>query len=116
MRLAATLVLIAACTRSTPSDGELVAGAQDETRHFFALAEGGDCGHLEPMMQLPAQCKDMVREFQETHAHLLAIEDAKLDGRDKHIVLVSVQAQTTKELRHWIVRAKWTPDGWRLAL
>ena len=116
MRLASALIVVAACARSTPSERELVAGAQDETRKFFALAEGADCDHLAPMMQLPERCKDMVQEFQETHAHLLSIDEAKLDGRDKHVVLVAVQAQTTKELRHWIVRAKWTTDGWRLAL
>ncbi|MGE5185213.1 MAG: hypothetical protein ACM31C_24255 [Acidobacteriota bacterium] len=116
MRLACALVLLAACARSTPSERELVAGAQDETRRFFALAEGGDCDHLEAMMQLPAQCHNMVREFLDTHAHLLAIDEAELDGRDKHVVLVTVKAQTTKELRRWIVRAKWTAGGWRLAL
>jgi hypothetical protein len=116
LRVAFALIVVAACARTTPSERELVAGAQDETRRFFALAEGGDCDHLEQMMQLPAHCKDMVHEFAETHAHLLAIDEAKLDGRDKHVVLVTVQAQTTKELRHWIVRAKWTADGWRLAL
>jgi hypothetical protein len=116
LRLAPALVLIAACARSAPSESDLVAAAQDETRQFFALAEGGDCDHLEHRMQLPALCKNMVHEFAETHAHLLSIDEAKLDGRDKHVVLVSVSAQTTKELRHWIVRAKWTADGWRLAL
>lgn len=116
MRLAIAAVLLAACSHSPPSESELLASAQDETRQFFALAEGGDCGHLQHMMLLPDSCKNMVQQFTETHAHLLAIDGAKLDGRDKHVVLVEVQAQTTKELRHWIVRAKWTADGWRLAL
>lgn len=116
MRLAFAVVVLAACSHSPPSESELVASAQDETRQFFALAEGNDCAHLEHMMLLPASCKDTVHQFQETHAHLLSIDSAKLDGRDKHVVLVDVTAQTTKELRHWIVRAKWTADGWRLAL
>jgi len=67
-------------------------------------------------MQRPALCEDLVRQLRETHAHLSKIEDAKLDGRDKRVVLVSVEATAPEHVHHWIVRARWTAEGWKLAL
>ena len=116
MRFASALVVLVACTRSAPSERELIASAQDETRRFFALGEGGDCTQLARMMQRPAQCENLVRQFRETRAHLTKIESAQLDGRDKHVVLVRVEATATDRVHQWIVRARWTEDGWKLAL
>ena len=116
MQLARALILLAACGSSAPSERELLAEAQDETRRFFALAEGSDCEQLKPLMQRPETCANLVRQFKETRAHLTRIDEAKLDGRDKTIVLVMVQAQEAEAVHHWIVRAKWTPKGWKLAL
>ncbi len=58
----------------------------------------------------------LVKQFVETRTHLTSIDNAKLDGRDKETVLVNVQAQEKATVHHWIVRAKWTADGWKLAL
>ena len=116
MRLAVALIVLGACARSTPSERDLLSEAQDETRRFFALAEGFDCGELGKLMQKPETCENLVRQFKETHAHLTQIDEAKLDGRDKKTVLVMVQAQAETTVHHWIVRAKWTSDGWKLAL
>jgi hypothetical protein len=116
VRIVVALVFVAACSRSTPSESELLAEAQDQTRTFFALGEGGDCERLAGMMQRPNDCKGVVQQFRETHAHLTKIESVKLDGRDKHVVLVSVEATAPEHVHHWIVRAKWTADGWKLAL
>lgn len=108
--------MLAACARSEPSERELLSGAQDATRTFFALGEGGDCKQLAPMLQRPATCDDLVRQFRDTHAHLSQVLGAKIDGRDKHMVLVSVDATAPEHVHHWIVRAKWTSSGWKLAL
>jgi hypothetical protein len=116
VRHALALFVLVACARSTPSEHELVSAAQDETRVFFALGEGGDCGKLAPKLQRPNECEDLVRQFRETRTHLTKIEGAKLDGRDKQTVLVSVEASAPERVHHWIVRAKWTPEGWRFAL
>ena len=116
MRTALALFIFAACARSTPSEHELVSESQDETRTFFALGEAGDCGKLGPKLERPGECENLVRQFRETHVHLAKIEGAKVDGRDKHVVLVSVEAQSPEKIHHWIVRARWTPEGWRFAL
>lgn len=116
MHGALALLLLVACARSEPSERELVAAAQDETRKFFALGEAGDCDRLAQMMQRPATCEGLVHQFRETRVHLSKIAGAKLDGRDKHMVLVTVEAVAPERTHQWIVRAKWTPDGWKLAL
>ena len=116
MRTAVALIVLAACARSGPSERELVSAGQDATRTFFALGEAGDCSQLAHMLQRPSTCEELVAQFRETHAHLSKIEGAKLDGRDKQLVLVSVVATAPEHIHHWIVRAKWTPDGWKLAL
>ncbi len=109
--------MIAACSRSgAPSEDSLVSDAQDQTRKFFAFGEGGDCEQLSKLMQRPETCPELVRQFVETRTHLSKITGAKLDGRDKETVLVSVEAQEKATTHLWIVRAKWTKDGWKLAL
>lgn len=116
MRTVTLLLLLAACTRSGPSEHELLSDGQDQTRAFFALGESGDCSQLAPMMQQPAMCEKLVQQFRDTHAHLDKIQGAKIDGRDKHMVLVNVDATSPGHVYHWIVRATWTPQGWKLAL
>lgn len=119
MKLRPTLALlvIAACSRSgAPSEDELVSDAQDQTRKFFAHGEGGDCDQLSKLMQRPETCAALVKQFLETRTHLTKISGAKLDGRDKDTVLVTVEAQEKDTIHHWIVRAKWTKEGWKLAL
>lgn len=116
MRTVLALVVVAACARSTPSEPELLSAAQNETRRFFAIGESGDCDELSALMQRPGDCQNLVHQFKESHVHLTKIEGAKLDGRDKHVVLVSVQAQSPERVHQWIVRAKWTREGWKLAL
>lgn len=115
MRVLALVVLVA-CARSTPSEHELVSEAQDQTRKFFAYGEGGDCKQLAKMMQQPDTCETLVRQFIETKTHLSRVIDAKRDGRDPQMVLVNVEAQEGTKLHRWIVRAKWTKQGWKLAL
>ena len=112
----AALLVITACARSTPGEHELVSEAQDETRTFFALGEAGNCDKLAAMMQRPETCKDLTRQFLESHTHLTKVVSAKLDGRDKETVLVSVEAQEKTTVHEWIVRAKWTKQGWKFAL
>src|SRR6266542_1405884 len=107
--------MIAACDRSAPDETELLRVAQDETRQFFALLDSSDCSRIAPKMQVPERCEDTLREYRETHSHLSSVLDAKLDGRDKHTVLVTVDVQSTRHLHHWIVRAKWSKDGWKVA-
>ena len=104
------------CARSEPSERELLSVAQDATRTFFAQAEACDCHQLAPMLQRPKTCDGLVQQFQETHTHLSKIVGAKLDGRDKHMVLVNVDATGEHEVYHWIVRATWTPEKWKFAL
>jgi hypothetical protein len=116
VRFAVSILFLGACARSTPSERVLVSEAQDETRRFFALAEGSDCGELGKLMLKPESCESLVKQFKDTHAHLTQIDEAKLDGRDKQMVLVMVQAQAETTVHHWIVRAKWTSKGWKLAL
>jgi hypothetical protein len=116
VRSALGLLILVACSRSEPSERDLVAGAQDETRKFFALGEAGDCERLAPMLQRPQSCEGLVRQFRETHVHLSKIEGAKLDGRDKHVVLVTVEAVAPERTHRWIVQAKWTAGGWKFAL
>jgi len=109
-------LLLTACARSTPGEHELVSDAQDQARKFFALGEGGDCDQLSKLMQHPETCQQIVKQFIDTHTHLLGVTGAKLDGRDKDTVLVTVDAQEKAIVHHWIVRAKWTKEGWKLAL
>jgi hypothetical protein len=116
VRFVPALIVVLACKSSQPSERELIADAQDQTRTFFALGEGGDCERLAGMMLRPAGCAELVKQFKDTHAHLSKIEGAKLDGRDKETVLVSVEATAPEHVHHWIVRAKWTTEGWKLAL
>lgn len=116
MRTALALLLFTACARSAPSEHELVSAAQDATRTFFALGEAGDCAKLGSMMQRPSDCERLVQQFRETRVHLTKIAGSKLDGRDKQVVLVSVDATAPDKVHHWIVRAKWTPEGWKLSL
>jgi hypothetical protein len=114
--LLATIALAAACTRGGPGADQLIADAQDQTRRFFALAEGGDCAALGELLARPASCEGLVHQMRETRTHLTAIEGAKLDGRDPHLVLVTVKTQAAKHAHSWIVQAKWTPDGWKVSL
>lgn len=107
---------LAACHRGAPSQEELLQQAQDETRQFFALAESGDCKALQPQLAHPETCDNMVEEFRHTHTHLKSITGAKLDGRDPQLVLVTVEAPSLKFEHTFIVRAKWTEDGWKVAL
>lgn len=116
MRFTIPLLILLACCRSEPSDSELLSAGQDATRTFFAQAEGGDCHQLASMLQRPQSCDGLVQQFRETHTHLSKIDGATLDGRDKHMVLVTVEASGESKAYHWIVRAKWTPNGWKLAL
>lgn len=115
-RLALVLVAVSACHRDAPSQEELLRDAQDETRQFFALAEGGDCKALAPRLAHPELCEPMVDEFKKTHTHLASVTGAKIDGRDPHLVLVTVEAPSTKYQHSWIVRVKWTDAGWKVAL
>lgn len=108
--------MLTACARSIPGERELVSEAQDQTRTFFALGESGNCDKLAPMLQRPETCKELARQFLETHTHLKKIVSSKLDGRDKDTVLVSVEAQEKAVIHSWIVRAKWTKQGWKFAL
>ena len=110
------IALVAACKRGEPSADQLVKDAQDQTRRFFALAEGGDCAALGEMLVRPASCEGLVHQMRETNTHLTSIESAKIDGRDPHLVLVTVMTQATKHAHSWIVQAKWTPDGWKVSL
>lgn len=116
MRFTITLLILASCARSEPGERELLSAAEDATRTFFAHGEAGDCGELAPMLQRPSTCESLVSQFKETHVHLSKIESAKIDGRDKHMALVSVEAAGPTQVYHWIVRATWTPNGWKLAL
>ena len=115
-RLLVVLLLVAACKRGEPTTDELLADAQDQTRRFFALAEGGDCAALAELLPRPDTCEGLVLQMRETKTHLESIEGAKIDGRDPHLVLVNVKAQATKHTHRWIVHAKWTPDGWKVSL
>ena len=115
-RFLPALLLVTACARSAPDEAELVRTAQDEARTFFALLESSDCSQIRPMMQFPGRCDDTLHEYRETHSHLSQVVEAKLDGRDKHTVLVTVDVQSTKHEHHWIARVKWTKDGWKVAL
>ncbi len=110
------VVLLAACHHAPPSPEELLREAQDTTRQFFAVAEGGDCAQLAPVLARPAGCAAMVEEFKATHSHLSQIEGVRIDGRDPQVVLVTVKVNSTKHEHTWVVRAKWTADGWRFAL
>jgi hypothetical protein len=93
-----------------------VAAAPDQARRYFALAEGGDCAELEKMLPRPERCKGIVEEMHETRTHLTSVDGTKLDGRDPHLVLVSVTAQAAKLTHHWVVQARWTPDGWKVSM
>jgi len=115
-RLFVVIAVAAACKRGEPTTDELLAGAQDQTRRFFALAEGGDCAALAELLPRPETCEGLVLQMRETKTHLTAIEGAKLDGRDRHLVLVNVTAQATKHTHRWIIHAKWTPGGWKVSL
>ena len=110
------LALAAACKRGEPAADELIAEAKDQTRRFFALAEGGDCAELAELLPRPATCEGLVLQMRETKTHLTSVDGAKIDGRDRHLVLVNVTAQATKHTHRWIVHAKWTPDGWKVSL
>ena len=110
------LVLTLGCHHAAPSQDDLLHGAEEATRSFFAVAEQGDCAQIKPLMTHPEACEGMVKEFAETHSHLSSIDTVKVDGRDPQLVLVTVTAQATKRVHTWIVRVKQTPDGWRVAL
>ena len=105
-----------ACHRGAPTDDDLVREAQDQTRTFFSLAEGGDCEQLTKLLARPESCHEFVHEMQETHTHLTSIDGARIDGRDPHMVLVSVHAQAGKLAHAWVVHAKWTADGWKVSM
>jgi len=106
----------AACHRGEPSADELTAEAPDQTRRLFALAEGGDCDALAKLLPRPERCAGLVEEIRETRTHLTSIDGTKIDGRDPHLVLVNVTAQAAKLTHHWVVHAKWTPDGWKVSM
>jgi len=115
-RLAIVLVAVSACNHAAPSQEELLRDAPDQTRKFFAMAEGGDCEHLKPLLARPDGCADMVEEFKKSHTHLASVVGAEIDGRDPHVVLVKVDAPSTKFDHTWVLRVKWTEDGWKVSL
>jgi hypothetical protein len=116
VRFTIPLLILVGCARSEPSERELLSAGQDATRTFFAQAEAGDCSQLSGMLQRPQACDGLVKQFRETHTHLSKILGAKIDGRDKHTVLVNVEASGEQQVFHWIVRATWTPEKWKFAL
>src|SRR5205823_5801888 len=106
----------AGCHRGTPSRDELLSEGQNQARQFFALAEGADCAQLRPLMARPEGCDEVVRDFKASHSHLSEIEEAKVDGRDAHMVLVTCLIHSAKHDHRWIVRATWSPHGWKVDL
>ena len=91
--------------------------APDVMRQFFTLAEAGDCAQLSSRMQRPEQCSDFVADMQRTKSHFQTITNTRIDGRDPDVVLVTVNVMSAKDhLRIWVLRAKWTADGWKVSL
>jgi hypothetical protein len=114
--VAPLLIAVSACHHAAPSQEELLETAPNQTRQFFALAEGGDCKALAPLLAHPETCDSMVEEFKRTHTHLSSIVGTKIDGRDPMLVLVTVDAPSTKFDHTFVVRVKWTEAGWKVAL
>lgn len=118
MKLLLLVIVLAgaACQRGEPTTDELLREAQDQTRRFFALAEGGDCEQLTKLLARPETCEEFVEEVRETRTRLTSIDNARIDGRDPHLVLVSVRAQAVKLKHSWVVHAKWTKHGWKVSM
>ncbi len=110
-----TIVLLSAlggCHRRA-ADGD----ATVAVRQFFHFAEAGDCARLQPLMAKPDECENVVRQFAETKAHLVSIDESKVDGRDPKARLVYTTVAFGKRDDHkWILRAAQNDAGWKLRL
>lgn len=113
--IAISLVLVAgACHRAGAVDPEASKAA---VQQFFQYAEAGDCARLQPLMAKPDECENIVRQFTETKTHLISIDDAKIDGRDRAAALVYTTVVFGKKENHkWIVRASHVGDAWKVRL
>ncbi len=84
---------------------------------YFDAAARGDCPALiglrnRPMT--PAECEDYLHVFQGTRTRLLAIEDVKVDGRDRSAVLVKTKLEFGDKERSWLLRVE-CPDACKVA-
>ena len=76
-----TLLLAAgACHRAGAVNPE---ASKQAIKEFFQFAEAGDCARLQPLMAKPEECENIVRQFNETKTHLVSIDEAKVDGRNR---------------------------------
>lgn len=111
--IAITLLLAAgACHRAGAVDPE---ASKQAIKDYFQFAEAGDCARLQPLMAKPEECENTVRMFAETKTHLISIDEAKVDGRDRGAVLVYTTVVFGKKDNHkWIMRAARVGDGWKV--
>src|SRR5262245_47594606 len=102
--IAIALVAAAAGCHRTPGDG---ASVRASVQRFFEAVEAGDCARLQPLLQQPDECENIVRQFQETKTHLVSIDRQQPDGRDAATLMVYTTVAFGKMNDHkWIVRAR----------
>jgi hypothetical protein len=90
---------------------------REAVQRFFRFAEAGDCAGLQPLMASPDECENIVRQFRETHTHLVSIDGFKPDGRDAAVMLVYTTVAFGKGENHkWILRARRDGDAWKVRL
>ena len=108
------LALVGACHRGSGADAD---SARHAVQQFYQYAEAGDCARLQPLMAKPDECENIVRQFVESKTHLLSIDGAEPDGRDRSAMLVYTTVKFGKKENHkWLVRAAHAGDGWKVRL
>ncbi|GAC1393370.1 MAG: hypothetical protein NVSMB47_00550 [Polyangiales bacterium] len=128
------LQLLSACncskTRGAPAPVEDplpdysggLAPAEDAVKAFFKATETGDCDTLGRLMILDKPwskevCDGVIEDFKRNNAHIGRIVESKIDGRDKHVVLVTTIVVYQKEsgAEHtWVVRTEWRGGAWKV--
>jgi hypothetical protein len=76
---------------------------------YFDAAGRGDCPALIGLRNRPmttAECEDYVHVFQGTRTRLLSIEEVKIDGRDRSVVLVKTKLEFGDKERSWLLRVE----------
>jgi hypothetical protein len=108
------LTLVGACHRGAGGDA---ASARRAVEQFYGYAEAGDCARLQPLMAKPDECENIVRQFVESKTHLVSIDGAEADGRDRAAMLVYTTVKFGKKENHkWVVRAAHVGEGWKVRL
>lgn len=101
-------------------DPELIPKAKEVARQFFLAADAEDCPALVRMRRDPwtdEACEDFVRHYKANKTKLKSFSEAKHDGRNRNIVLVTalldMPGKDDKEHR-WVLPVEKRGDAWKV--